>query len=205
MISLSDITSFDVIVVLIFLLFIVRGTWIGFMRQAAVFLALIGSYLLAGSCTGFLMPHVSNFIENPKVVFYINFTLLFILGVIFLFLTAKILRLVVEVTMAVWFDRTLGMLLGLIKAVFVTSILYMAMSSSLVSSNELLKKSLTSPFLAQGAEYVQKLIQDNDLRKLFLPKETPVLPEMIQDMNIELPPIFEFDKAGQEEGADEGR
>ena len=43
--TLSDITSFDVIVVLLFLLFIIRGTWIGFMRQLAIFLALIGSFL----------------------------------------------------------------------------------------------------------------------------------------------------------------
>ena len=199
MISLSDITSFDVIVVLIFLLFIIRGTWIGFMRQVAVFLALIGSYLLAGSYTGLMMPHVSKFIENPKVVFYISFILLFVLGSVFMFLTGKVLRLVMEVTMAVWFDRTLGMILGLIKAVFVTSILYMAMSSSLVSSNELLKKSLSSPFLAQGAEFVQQLIEDNDLRKIFLPKEPIVVPEMIPDINIELPPIFEFDKGDKEE------
>ena len=197
MISLSDITSFDVIVVLIFLLFIIRGTWIGFMRQAAIFLALIGSYLLAGSCTGFMMPHVNKFIANPKAVFFINFTLLFIFGAIFLFLTAKILRLVMEVTMTVWFDRLLGMILGLFKGVFVTSILYMAMSSSLVSSNELLKKSLTSPFLTHGADFVQQLIKDNDLRKLFLPKEPSILPEAMPEINIELPLFFEFDKGDQ--------
>ena len=199
MISLSDITSFDVIVVLIFLLFIIRGTWIGFMRQLAVFLSLIGSYLLAGTYTGFMMPHVSKFIDNPKVVFYISFFLLFALGSVFMILTGKVLRLVVEVTMAVWFDRILGMFLGLFKAVFVTSILYMAMSSSLVSSNELLKKSLTSPFLVQGAEFVQQMIEDNDLRKIFLPKEPAIPLEMIPDINIELPPIFEFDQGDQEE------
>ena len=199
MISLTDITSFDVIVVLIFLLFIIRGTWIGFMRQVAVFLSLIGSYLLAGSYTGLMMPHVSKFIDNPKAVFYISFILLFVLGSVFMFLTGKVLRLVVELTMAVWFDRVLGMILGLFKAVFVTSILYMAMSSSLVSSNELLKKSLTSSFLVQGAEFVQQMIKDNDLRKIFLPKEPSVLPEMMPDINIELPPIFEFDQNDQEE------
>ena len=205
MISFTDITSFDVIVVLIFLLFIIRGTWIGFMRQMAVFLALIGSYLLAGSYTGLMMPHVSNFIENPKAVFYISFILLFVLGSVFMFLTGKVLRLVMEVTLSGWFDRTLGMILGLVKAMFVTSILYMAMSSSLVSSNELVKKSLTSSFLAQGAEFVQQLIRDNDLRKIFLPKEPAILPEMKPDINIELPPIFKFDKGEQEEGAeDEG-
>lgn len=194
MISLNDITSFDVIVVLIFLLLIIRGTWVGFMRQVAVFLALIGSYLLAGKYTGLMMPHVSKFVENPKVVFYISFALLFVLGSVFLFLTGKVLRLVMEVTLTGWFDRVLGMFLGLCKAIFVTSVLYMAMSSSLVSSNELLKKSLTAPFLAQGAEFVQQVIRDNDLRKLFQPKEPAILPEELPDINIELPQVFERDR-----------
>ncbi len=205
MISLSDITSFDVIVVLIFLLFIIRGTWIGLMRQIAVFLALIGSYLLAGSYTGIMMPHVSKFIANPKAVFYISFALLFVFGSVFLFLTGKALHLVIEMTMVGWFDRTLGMILGLIKAVFVTSVLYMAMSSSMVSSNELLKKSLTSSFLAQGAEFVQQVIRDNNLRMLFLPKEPAILPEVMPDINIELPSVFEFGREQQEdEIGDEG-
>ncbi|MCL7487357.1 MAG: CvpA family protein [Desulfobulbaceae bacterium] len=202
MITLNDITSFDVIVVLIFLLFIIRGSWIGFMRQMAVFLALIGSYLLAGKYAGYIMPHVSGFIANPKAVFYISFALLFVLGSIFMFLAGKALLLVVEVTMAGWFDRTLGMLLGVVKAMFVASILYMAMSSSLVSSNELLQKSITSPFLARGAEFVQEVISDRELRELFRPKEPAIPQEIIPDINIELPEFFKPDNESGEEGAE---
>lgn len=190
MITLSDITSFDVIVVLIFLLFIIRGTWIGFMRQLAIFLALIGSYLLACAYTGQMMPSVSNIIENPKAVFYISFFLLFLFGTIFMLLTGKVLKLVMEVTMATWFDRALGFVLGFIKGAFVTSLIYMAMNSSLVSSGELLKKSLTSPYLEKGAEVIQKAIRDQDLRKLFSPKEPAILPEKLPDIQLELPPVF---------------
>ena len=191
MISLSDITSFDVIVILIFLLFIIRGTWIGFMRQIAIFFALIGSYILAGSYTGQMVPLVSGFIENPKAVFYISFFTLFLLGSVFMLLTGKVLRLVMELTMATWFDRTLGMLLGLVKGLFITSILYMIMSSSMVSSNELLQKSFTTPVLATGSDIIQQVIRDEELRTLFLPKEPAILPEELPDMNIELPPVFE--------------
>lgn len=198
MISLSDITSFDVIVVLLFLLFIIRGTWIGFMRQIAIFLALMGSYLLAGYYTGHMIPSVSKLIENPKVVFYISFFLLFLCGIVFMLLAGKVLRLVMEVTMATWFDRVLGLLLGFAKGLFVTSLLYMAMSSSLVSSNELLKKSISSPFLAKGSEFIQELIRNKELQELFHPKNPAILPEKLPDIDIpfklppvELPPVFE--------------
>lgn len=177
MISLSDITSFDVIVVVLFLLFAVRGAWIGFMRQLAFFLALALSYVLAGQLSGELMPYVGKFVANPKAVFFINFGLLFICGAIALILLGKVLTLVMQVTLTGWFDRVLGFLLGIVKAALVASFLYMVMSSGPSSAHELVKKSVTSVYLAEGAALVQQLINDPALRKNFLPKEPAILPE----------------------------
>jgi membrane protein required for colicin V production len=187
MIALSDITSFDVIVVLLFLLLLIRGTWIGFMRQVAFFLALIVSYLLAGQYTGQLMPYVGGFIESPKAVFFVSFGLLFLLGGFVLVLLGKVLSLVMEVSLVSWFDRMLGFLLGLVKAIFVTSFLYMAMSSSMISANELLENSLTSPYLARGAEMVRRIITDPELRNLFLTKLPAILREITPAVPGEIP------------------
>ena len=183
MIALSDITSFDVIVVLLFLLFVIRGTWVGFLRQLAFFLALITSYLLAGRYTGQMMPYVDKFIENPKAVFFVSFGLLFLGGALVLVLLGKVLSLVMEFSLVSWFDRMLGFLLGLAKAVFVTSFLYMAMSSSTISANGLLEKSLTSPYLERGAGLVRQIIADAELRELFLTK----LPAIIRDLAPAIP------------------
>jgi len=177
MISLGDITSFDVIVALIFLLFVIRGTWIGFMRQLAFFLALIVSYILAGQYTGQMMPYVGKFIESPKAVFFISFVITFIFCAIFLFMFSKVLNLVIEIALAGWFDRALGFLLGLVKAFFVTSILYMIMSSGLSSANDLVKKSITAPILVLGSDFVQQLILDPEMRSRFLPKEPAIIPD----------------------------
>jgi len=177
MISLGDITSFDVIVTLIFLLFVIRGTWIGFMRQLAFFLALIVSYILAGQYTGQMIPIVSKFIESPKAVFFISFGIMFILSAIFLILFGKVLSLVIEITLATWFDRVLGFLLGTVKGFLVASILYMIMSSGLSSANDLAKKSITSPILVLGSDFVQQLILDPEMRTRFLPKEPAIVPD----------------------------
>jgi membrane protein required for colicin V production len=177
MISLGDITSFDVIVVVLFLLFIVRGTWIGFIRQVSFFLALIFSYMIAGQYTGSMMPYVGKFIENPKSVFFISFVLLFILGTIVFVLLGKILHLVMELTLTGWFDRLLGFMLGLVKAALVASFLYMIMSSGPSSAHELVEKSITSRYLAHGAAFVQQLINDPDLRQKFMPKAPAIPPE----------------------------
>jgi len=189
MLSLNDITSFDVIVVLLFSLFVIRGTWVGFMRQLAVFVSLVASYIVAGRYTGLMMPHVEQFIENPKAVFFISFGLLFVFGSLFLFLFGKVLNLVMQLTLAGWFDRLLGFMLGVVKGVFVTSFLYMVMNSSLISTNDLLTRSVTSQYLAHGAAYIQEIINDPEVRELFLPREPAIKPELEPGMPVE--EIFE--------------
>ncbi len=175
MISLADITSFDVIVALVLIVFVVRGAWIGFMRQLAAFLALVGSYWLAGRYSRELMPYVGKFIENPKLVFLVSFGLLFFLSALLFILGGKVLHRVMEISLLGWFDRFLGFLLGAVKGAVLASLLYMFLASSLSASNDLLKKSVSSRYLARGADILHQLIADPQLQKLFLPR-VPAIP-----------------------------
>jgi len=181
MISLADFTSFDVIVALVFIVFIVRGGWIGFMRQLAAFLALVGSYWLAGRYCSQLMPYVDDFIQNPKLVFFISFALLFCLSALLFILGGKVLHRVMEISLLGWFDRLLGVLLGVVKGVVLTSFLYMVLASSLSASNDLLKKSISAPYLAMGADILHQIIQDPQLRKYFVPREPAIKDGILKD------------------------
>jgi len=174
MISFGDLTSFDVIVALIFLVFIIRGVWIGFMRQFTTFLALVGSYWLAGRYSGQLMPYVQQVVENPKIVFLASFAVLFLVSALVFILAGKVLRRVMEISLLGWFDRFLGLLLGGVKGALVSVLLFMILASSLSASNDLLKKSLSSPYLNQGAEMVRKIIHDPEIRKQFIPREPAI-------------------------------
>jgi len=117
------------------------------MRQLAAFLALVGSYWLAGSYSRELMPYVGKFIENPKLVFLVSFALLFCLSALLFILGGKVLHRVMELA----------------------SLLYMFLASSLSASNDLLKKSISSRYLAQGADILPSLRQQRTrLRRLRL-------------------------------------
>ena len=94
--------------------------------------------------------------------------LLFILG-------GKVLRRVMEISLLGWFDRFLGLLLGAVKGAVLASLLYMILASSLSASNDLLKKSVSSRYLARGSDMLYQLIHDPQLQKYFLPKE-PAIP-----------------------------
>jgi len=176
MIALDRLTSFDVIVLLLVLAFAVRGGWIGFMRQLAAFFALVGSYLLAGRYTSTLSPYLKGLVDNPKLVFLVSFVLLFCISAVAFILAGKVLHRVMEITLLGWFDRVLGVLLGAVKGAILASLLYMFLVSSLSASNDLLKRSLSAPYLAQGSDILHQLIRDPHLKKYFLPK-TLAIPE----------------------------
>ncbi len=178
MISFSEMSSFDVVVLFILVAFLVRGVWIGFLRQLAAFFALLGSYWLAGRYTGQIMPYVDQVIENPKLVFLVSFGILFLASALLFILAGKVLHRVMELTLLGWFDRFLGLLLGGLKGAIVTSLLYMFLASSVSASNELLQRSVTSGLLKQGADTIKELIQDPQLRQLFLARE-PAIPKLV--------------------------
>jgi membrane protein required for colicin V production len=144
------------------------------MRQLTTLLALVGSYWLAGRYSGQLVPYVHNITDNPKIIFLVSFAVLFLVLALVLILAGKVLRRVMEIALLGWFDRFLGLLLGGLKGALVAVFLYMMLVSSLSASNDLLKKSLSSPYLSQGADIVRTAIRDPRLRKLFVPREPAI-------------------------------
>ena len=173
-IIVSKLTVFDYIMALIVLLFILRGSWVGFMRQLTTFLALVGSYWLAARYTGELMPYVEQIINNPKIVFLVSFALLFLVSALIFIIAGKVLHRVMEITLLGWFDRFLGLFLGGAKGAIVVVLLYMFLASSMTPTSSLFAKSMTVPYLAQGTEIVRLVIHDPKIRKLFAPRRLAI-------------------------------
>ena len=73
-----------------------------------------------------------------------------------------------------WFDRFLGLLLGTFKAYIICSVIYMVLGATLSSTNTMLKRSKTGPYLAEGAQLVRKCINDARLRDFMQPKKPAI-------------------------------
>ena len=177
--TFNELSYFDYAVALLFLFFMARGVWIGCMRQLAAFFALVGSYYLAGQYADQFIPFAERFVTNPKLTFLLSFAGIFLLAALVFSLIGKLLHRFMQISLLGWFDRLLGLVLGGVKAAVVASLLYMVLASSLSSTNELLRKSVSSPYLKVGAGLLQSLINDPRLRKYFLEKEPAILNELL--------------------------
>ena len=75
---LAEATAFDVLVLVIFLAFLVRGIWVGFIRQISSLIAMLGGFLLAGYFDNEFYSFLLPYFNNSHTAFLITYILLFV-------------------------------------------------------------------------------------------------------------------------------
>ena len=171
---LSDITAFDVLALLIFVAFLVRGVWVGFIRQISSLIAMIGGFALAGYFDSDFYSLILPYIDNSHTAFLITYIVLFIAFFFLIKLAGLGLKKVMDVSLTTWFDRTVGGLFGIAKGIFFVSLLFVVTTSFMSGSNNYLKKSISYPFLSSSSKAILTFIQDHDIRSYFVPKEPAI-------------------------------
>ena len=171
---LAEATAFDILVLIIFLAFLIRGIWIGFIRQISSLVALIGGFVLAGYFDNDFYRFVLPYLKNSHIAFFITYIVLFVVFFFVIKLLGLGLKLVMDLTLVAWFDKTVGGLFGVIKGLFFVSFLFIVVSSYLSGSNSYLKNSITYPYLSKSSKIILAFIRDKDLRSYFIPKEPAI-------------------------------
>jgi len=171
---LSEATAFDILVLIIFLAFFVRGIWIGFIGQISSLIAMVGAFVLAGYFDNDFYGLILPYLKNSHIAFLITYIVLFVVFFFVIKLAGLGLRLVMDLTLVAWFDRTVGAIFGIIKGLFFISLIFVVISSFLSGSNNYLKKSITYPYLSMSSKVILAFIRDNDLRSYFIPKEPAI-------------------------------
>ena len=186
---LSQATAFDIVVSLLFLAFLMRGIWIGFIRQISSLIAMLGAFILAGYFDEDFYRLIMPYLDDSHTTFLIAYFLVFLLFFYLIKLIGLGLKKVMDISLMGWFDRAMGGLFGLIKGIFFTSLLFIMVGSYMSGSNKYLKKSLSYPVLSKSSQAVLALIQDKQLRSYFIPKEPA-----IQRLKRSMPTLDEFNK-----------
>ncbi len=171
---LAETSAFDVLVLVIFLAFLARGIWIGFIRQISSLLAMVGGFLLAGYFDNEFYRFILPYFNDSHTAFLITYILLFIAFFFLIKLVGLGLTKVMDITLSTWFDRAVGGLFGILKGIFITSLIFVVITSYLSGSNKYLNKSITYPFLKQSSKVILAFIRDHDLRSYFIPKEPAI-------------------------------
>jgi len=165
---IAGMTVYDLVIFALFALLIGRGIWLGFLRQITGLFALYFGYFAAGQYHDRILPLLRGISDNPKVVFLAGYLILFLVTYVIVLLLGKVLRHIVQLTFAGWFDRLLGAVVGFAKALILVVLLHMGLGAFLAPENQMLRSCLTCGVLGDTTDLARKLIRDEDVRKAFI-------------------------------------
>jgi len=173
-------TTLDAGVIIITLIFLTRGIMIGFVRQIASLAALSSGFIIAGHYYHQFAQYAKAYISEPQLAYIITYGLVFVVSYILIILAGILTKKVMQVSFLGWFDRTLGGVFGLAKAVLVNTLLFMLLAWILSSSSPLIQKSFFSKYLMISSQYATALIQDDHLRSQVMPQQ-PAISAFLDD------------------------
>ena len=160
-----QLNGYDFAVLAVFILFILRGMWLGLLKQIVPLLALYLGYFAASRYHDELLPFLSDFSENEKLVFIGAYVILFVAAYIAAALLGKVVAKLIQITITSWFDRILGSVLGFAKALIIVVIGHMFIGAAISAENRMLQSCMTCPTLNKLADTTRKVIKDENMRK----------------------------------------
>jgi membrane protein required for colicin V production len=166
-----NMNGYDLAITVIFVFFVVRGIWVGLLRQVTVIIALYAGYIVAGQYHDRLFPFLRGVSDNPQILFLVACAILFVCVYVLTMLLGKALAGVVSLTIAGWFDKLLGAVLGGVKALIAVIVLHMLLTAFLPPNVPLLSNCQLCPYLSQATTYFQKVIKDDKVRQALQRKE----------------------------------
>jgi len=184
------ISVYDFVIAGIVALLLLRGIWLGLLKQIIPLLALYIGYLVAGRYYEQVFPFLKRISENPKVVFLTAYVITFFATYLLTFLVGKALAKVIQVTVTPWFDRFLGALLGLAKAFIVVILLHMVLGTLMAPENEILRTCQVCPILNRVSDITREIITDEEIREALKQKKPAIAVEEMSSviMKDEKPP-----------------
>ena len=171
-----DLTVYDLVIAAIFVFFMVRGIWVGFLNQVTVIVALYIGYLVSGQYHDKLFPFLRGVSENPQIVFLLAYAIVFACTYVLTMLLGKALTGVVNLTVAGWFDKVIGAIFGAVKALILAILLHMLLTTFMAADTPMLRQCKLCPYLSEAMNLFQQLIKDEKVRQAF-EKKRPAIPE----------------------------
>jgi len=169
-----DLTVYDLVITVIFVFFMVRGIWVGFLNQVTVIIALYIGYLVSGQYHDKLFPFLRGVSESPQVVFLLAYAIVFACTYVLTMLLGKALTGVVNLTIAGWFDKVLGAIFGAVKALILAILLHMLLTTFLAADSPMLSQCKFCPYLSEAMNLFQQLIKDEKVRQAFERKKPAI-------------------------------
>jgi membrane protein required for colicin V production len=178
----AGMTTYDLVIVGLFIFLVGRGIWLGLLKQVTGFVALYLGYLAASRYNDRILPFLRDISENPKVIFLTSYVILFVLTYVVVMLLGKALGYVLQLSVTSWFDRLVGAVVGFAKAIILAVLLHMILGTILAPENEMLRACMTCDALNGAAGFTRELISNEETRNSLLQQQPAIAVDAVKGL-----------------------
>lgn len=167
-------STLDGLVAIILLVFIIRGIWVGFIRQIASILSLVLGFIVAGRYYGEYAHFISPYIHNKQVGFLVSYLVIFIVVFGGVIVSGLVVKKVMSISLLGWFDKVIGALFGVGKGVCVCCLVFMGAATFISGASPFFTRSIFYPYLDDASQVLLRIVKEKDLRTDLLPQQPAI-------------------------------
>jgi len=146
-----NINPIDIFIALIWIYFIYRGYKTGFILQLAQITSIIAGYICANMFHLRANEYLIPYINNPSIRNVVAYIAIFLLVALLVQMIAKMIHQLFSFILLGWLNRLLGVLLGALKGLFITSLIIFTLEA-FPQSSELRERLSTESILFEICE-----------------------------------------------------
>lgn len=154
-----EINLLDIAVVVILLVFLVRGFLRGLTREVSGLVGFVGGFALARHFQPTVQPSVQRLFSNSDVAGIVAFALIFLLTLFMVALLAVGLRKLMSFSLTSWIDHLLGALAGLAKGFLLMSLMFFLIQG-FFPNLQIVQQAQATPFFNSLIDYLRAFLPD---------------------------------------------
>ena len=124
-----NLNPIDILISLILMYYIFSGFRSGFIKQFVQIISIITGYTFANIFYPIGYEKLAPYINSPIILNITSYILIFLIVVFLIQLILNIINLLFKITASGWINRLLGILLGTLKGLFITSLIIFILES----------------------------------------------------------------------------
>lgn len=155
---METLNLFDVVSLSILSYCVLRGIFRGIIREASAIIGVIAGFYCSYTYYGLAAKKLAAYISSPAYANIAGFLLVFavVFGIINLIGTG--IRYILNIALLGWADRLVGALFGGIKAVMISSVILIALTTFLPADSPTLAGSKTAPYVTSLSETMIRVV-----------------------------------------------
>jgi membrane protein required for colicin V production len=157
---------FDIVCILILGFCLIRGIFRGMIKEVAAIVGVIGGFYGAYAYYPNVGGYLTRWVSNEAYRHILSFMLIFCCILILVNVVALIVKYLLNVVFSGWLDRALGAGFGLVKALLIVCVLFIALTSFLPKGAPLIRDSVLSPHISAASEVLVSVVS-NEMKQQF--------------------------------------